>query len=165
MRKWLAKFRTSLALDSRVPGREKLQQAQNRRDDVVCGEEALRALDQRLRATQPTTPVPAALHASVMRAVRTAAAQERRRAPGITRWLRWLPAPALAMLVVMGLWMLLNRPANEAPSLPDAATALEQSRQLAQMAPDVVLSPLTQEMNNLNRDLQNAVEFLAASVP
>src|SRR6266542_4483160 len=121
MRKWLAKFRISLALDSSVPRREKLPRAQNRRDDIRRGEESLQALDQRLRATQPTPPVPAALHASLMRAVRAAAkSQERQRAPGI--W-RWLPAPALAVLVAFGLWWSLNRPPQASPSLTTAATA------------------------------------------
>ena len=163
MRTWLAKFRTSLALDSSVPRREKLTRAQNRRDDITHEEDSLLALDQRLKATRPTTPVPAALHASLMCSVRAAAeAQERQRAPGI---LRWLPAPALALLVACGLWWSLNRSPQDSPSLTFAATALEQGHEIAQKSPEVVLAPLAQEMDNLNRDFQNAVAFLAASMP
>ena len=163
MRTWLAKFRVSTALDSSAPGREELPRTRVDCDDVRRCKESLHSLDRRFKNARPEKPVPAALHASVMRAVRDAAeSQERERAPSI---MRWLPAPALAMLVVIGLWRLMSRPPYEPPSLPDAAAALEQSHQIAQKAPDAMLAPLTQEMNNLNRDFQNAVEFLAASVP
>jgi len=164
MRTWLAEFRISMALDAGEPRRRKLRCGKSASDEINRSVESLYSVDHRLKAAQPTKPVPAALHASVMRAVRAAAAesQEPQRTPSI---LRRLPAPGLAMLVLCGLWWSLNQPRHEPPSLPDAATALEQSHQIAQMAPDGVLAPLTQEMNNLNRDFQNAVEFLAASVP
>jgi hypothetical protein len=163
MRTWLAKFRISTALDSNVPRREKLPRAQVDCDDVRRYEESLHSLDRRLMAAQPAKPVPAALHASVMRAVRSAAESQERQS---ARWgLRWLPVPALAMLVICGLWWSLNQPRHEPPSLTAAATVLAQGHELAQKTPDVVLAPLSQEMKNLNRDFQNAVDFLVASVP
>ena len=47
----------------------------------------------------------------------------------------------------------------------EAADALERSHQLTQQAPAAVLAPLSKEMESLNRDFRNAVEFLVASVP
>lgn len=163
MRTWLAKFRISTALDAGEPRRGKLPCGKSASAEINRSEASMHSLGRRLKAAQPTPPVPTALHASVMRAVRAAAeSQERQRAP----WtVRWLPAPALALLVVLGLWWSLSRSPQEPPSLAAAATALAQSHEIAQKAPDAVLAPLAQEMNNLNRDLQNAVEFLAASVP
>jgi hypothetical protein len=163
MRTWLAKFRISTALDTGELTRGKRTRGRSAPAEINRSEESMHLLDRRLKAARPTAPVPAALHASVMRAVRAAAvAQERRRAPWV---FRWLPAPALAVLVVLGLWRSLDRSTQESPSLAAAATALAQSHEIAQKAPDEVMAPLAQEMNNLNRDFQNAVEFLAASVP
>ena len=163
MKTWLAKFRISTALDSSAPGREELRRARVDGDEIRRCKESLHSLDRRFKNAPPKQPVPASLHASVMRAVRAAAeSTERRRA---ARVMRWLPAPALATLVVIGLWTLMSRRPLDPSSLTDAATALEQSHQIAQKAPKMVLAPLTQEMNNLNRDFQSAVEFLAASMP
>jgi hypothetical protein len=69
------------------------------------------------------------------------------------------------MLVACGLWWRSNRSSQESPSLTIAATALEQGHDIAQKSPEVVLAPLAQEMSNLDRDFQNAVAFLAASIP
>lgn len=163
MKTWLAKFRISMELDSDTPQPEKLPCAESEREDIRRCEESMQSLDRSLKVVQPTQPIPTALHASVMRAVRAVAKpQERQFAPPV---LHWLPAPALALLAVFGLWWFLNRPPHEPQSLRAATAALEQSHEMTQKAPAAVLAPLAQEMNNLNRDFQNAVEFLAASVP
>ena len=162
MRKWLAKFRISAGLDADEPQRGQRPHGKSPSAEINQYEGSMNSLERRLKATHPTTPVPVALHASVMRAVRSAAESQERPS---ARWvLRWLPAPALAMLVVFGLW-LLSRSPHESPSLTAPAIALEQGQEMAQKAPGVVLAPLSQEMNNLNRDFQNAVELLVASVP
>jgi hypothetical protein len=163
MKAWLAKFRISTALDSDTPQPEKLPGAESEREDIRRCEESMQSLDRQLKAPQPTKPVPAALHASVMRAVCAAAkSQKRQSTPAV---LRWLPAPALALLAVFGLWWFLNRSPHEPQSLMAATAALEQSHELTQKAPAAVLAPLSQEMEHLNRDFQSAVEFLMASVP
>lgn len=79
--------------------------------------------------------------------------------------LRWLPAPALALLAVGGLWWSFTRPAHDPAPLAAGAAALEQSREFTQNAPGAVLAPLSEEMEHLNRDVRHAVEFLVASVP
>lgn len=163
MKTWLAKFRISMELDSDTPQPEKLPCAESEREDIRRCEESMQSLDRSLKVVQPTQPIPTALHASVMRAVRAVAKpQERQSASWV---LRWLPAPLVAVLLVIGLWWTWSQSLPESPSLAAATAALEQSHEMTQKAPAAVLAPLAQEMNNLNRDFQNAVEFLAASVP
>jgi len=164
MKTWIAKLRISLALDCTEPPAKQVRKARSGCDDIRRFEESIGSLDRRLKAAPPTDPIPAALHASVMRAVRAASTKSQEQRPA---WwfLRWLPAPALALLVGLVAWWSLNRSPHEPPSLAVAATALAQSHDIAQKAPEVVLAPLALEMNNLNRDFQNAVEFLVASVP
>jgi len=45
------------------------------------------------------------------------------------------------------------------------AVAMEQGRELTQMAPDVALAPLMGEMELLNRDVQTAVNLVVATMP
>ena len=163
MKTWLARFRASVELDAGDSQRQKPWD-ESKPEETDQGVGSMRALDRQLRAAQPTSPVPTALHASVMRAVRAATdSQERQSAPRVLRWL-WAPA-ALAVLVAFDLWLSSSRSPHESPSMTVAAIALEQGQEMAQKAPEVVLAPLSQEMNNLNRDFQNAVDFLVASVP
>jgi hypothetical protein len=159
MKSWLAGFRTSVALDA-----GELRHSPGDSEEINCCEEDIRSIDRRLKATQPATPVPTRLHTSVMRAVRSSAAESNVRQASRWSW-RWLPAPALAMLVICGLWSSLRSPRPEPTSLAAASTVLAQGNELAQKTGEVVLAPLSQEMNNLNRDFQNAVDFLVASVP
>jgi hypothetical protein len=46
-----------------------------------------------------------------------------------------------------------------------AAVALEETQALAKTAPATALSPLSEEMESLKRDLNGAVQFVIASVP
>lgn len=98
-----------------------------------------------------------------MQAVRGAARTGKQPSPRLV--LRWLPAPALALLLVAGLWWALSQPANPPPTLTTAVATLEQSHQLTQQAPAAALAPLSKEMEALNRDFRNAVQILLASVP
>jgi len=163
MKMWLTKFRISNALDDANPAPEKVLPHGSQSEDVRQFEETARLLDRRLKSAQPAQTVPDGLHDSVMRAVRSASrACERQSAPKV---LRWLPVPALALLIVGGIWWMLNRSQPESQSLATAGAALERSHQLTQQAPAAVLAPLSKEMESLNRDFRNAVEFLVASVP
>jgi hypothetical protein len=160
MRNWFAGFRISTALDSGTSGKELLR---NQRDEIRRYEVSMQSLDRRLKAARPAQPVPDTLHASIMRGVCAAAdARERQAAPRI---LSWLPAPALALLTGLAVWWSVTRPPHDSPSLAAATSALEQSHEITQNAPAAVLAPLSQEMEYLNRDFQNAMEFLIASVP
>jgi len=160
MTKWFAQFRISTALDSGASSRQTTvcTEAERRR----C-EESMKSLDRQLKAAQPTKEVPTVLHESILRAVYAAdRAQQRQAAPAV--W-RWLPAPALALLAVIGLWSSLNRAPHESQSLAVTTAALEQSHAITQTVPAAVLAPLSEEMEYLNRDFHSAVDFLLATVP
>ena len=163
MKTWLSKFKISNALDEGGVAPKYSVTSDAECEEVRQFEEAARSLDRRLKSAQPLRAAPAGLHASVMQAV-LGASRIRERQP-VPTVLRWLPAPALALLVVVGVWWTLSRPETEPQPLVTAAAALEQSHQLTQQAPAAVLTPLSKEMENLNRDLLNAVELLVASVP
>jgi hypothetical protein len=163
MKMWLTKFRISNALDDANAARKQVLPRGSQSEDVSQFEETARLLDRRLKSAQPAQTVPDGLHDSVLRAVRGAARAQERQFTGTI--LHRLPAPALALLIVGGVWWMLNRSEPESQSLATAGAALERSHQLTQQAPAAVLAPLSQEMESLNRDFRNAVEFLVASVP
>src|SRR5688572_22242527 len=163
MKTWLTKFRISNALNDTNGSQAQVASSGRQSEQARQFEETMRALDLGLKAAQPVQAVPAELHDSVMRAVRGASRdRERQSSPKV---LRWLPAPALALLFVGGIWWTMNRPKQESQPLETAVAALQRSHELTQQAPVAVLAPLSKEMEFLNRDLRNAVEFLVASVP
>lgn len=163
MKTWLTKFRISNALNDASSTQNQVLSQGSQSGETRRFGETVRSLDRRLKSVQPAHTVPPGLHDSVMRAVRGASRdQERQSAPKL---LRGLPAPALALLVVGGLWLTLNRSEPESQPLPTASDALEQSHKLTRQAPAAVLAPLSKEMESLNRDFRNAVDFLVASVP
>ena len=162
MRTWLTQFKISNAFDDGGVVRGQASRSE-KSDDVRQFERSLQSLDHHLKAAQPRRPVPAGLHDSVMGAVHDVS--RARDLQSVPTMLRWLPVPALALLVVAGLWWALSQPESGSQSLVTAAAALQQSHQLTEQAPAAVLAPLSKEMENLNRDLRNAVEYLVASVP
>jgi hypothetical protein len=131
----------------------------------------MRALDGRLRTARSGESVPPTLHASIMRAVRTPRSQRLSLREHV---LRWLPVPALALLLVTGVWWASSRAGREAVTsdlailsrpLPGVGSAWDEGRELTQTATFAVMAPLSGEMELLNRDLQRAVAFLADSLP
>jgi hypothetical protein len=120
-------------------------------------------LETELRRSTPNGAVPPDLHDSILGAVR-AAAPSPQREPTRLLW-RGLAAPGLALLAVGGLWWALSRPAGPAPPLLAAARTLEEGQALPQTVSAAMLAPLSQEMEFVDRDLRNTVEFLLASVP
>ena len=126
----------------------------------------LAALDAELRASAPKMEVPPALHRSIMRAVEAAAAP----APGATRllFLRWLSLPAAAALSLLIVWLSVRYASYPAPEGPEplaaAANALKVSGSVVQV-PVVVIGPLSNELEGLNQDLNNAAQHLLASLP
>ena len=54
---------------------------------------------------------------------------------------------------------------SESSSLAAASSALDLGGKLVREMPDAALSPLSDEMQRLNRDLTNAQKFLLASLP
>ena len=125
------------------------------------------ALDRALKQTVPRPETPPSLHRSIMQAVR--AANRPAPAPRELAVLRWLPVPALAVLVLLAVWWVargpVKPPVHDTQSLAAATTALDLGGQMAQAVPSAVVTPLSNELERLNRDLNNTAQFLLASLP
>jgi hypothetical protein len=167
MKAWFVKWRISTALDAGRSPWAWLRHWAGRSKELRTIEPELVALDRELRRTVPEPDAPASLHRSIMAAVRASGA------PAATRPMpaavRWLPAPALLAVGLLVSWFVLHRPAappvSGAPGLDAAAAALVTGGQIAQAAPAAVVAPLSDELERLNKDLQNTAQFLLASVP
>jgi hypothetical protein len=125
------------------------------------------ALDRALKETAPKAEAPASLHGSIMQAVRAAnrpAAAQRQ-----PTMLRWLPAPALAViLLLVAFWVLhspVRTPVQSTRSLAAASTALQLGGQMVRSMPSAMVAPLSDEMARLSLDLDKTAQFLLASLP
>ena len=137
--------------------------------DLCRFEASLQSLDCRLKSAPVPESVPAGLHSATMRALRTSTKQEE---PSVWNQWRWLTAPAAALLIGVAIWKFssqppvgTNVPKAQPQSLAAATAALDQGRELTQKAPALALAPLSTELDLLNRDLENALNFVMASVP
>lgn len=168
MREWFAKMRISAALDGDRRPAARSQRKSSVSNELRDFDGEMATLDGALKRTAPNPHAPPVLHGSIMRAVRAIerpeAKAQRQRA-----FLRWVPAP---VVVVLGLMMVLNaargpvRPPIQATHpLTDATTALRVSGEMARAVPSAVVSPLTDELQRLNQDLDNTAQFLLASLP
>jgi hypothetical protein len=164
MRLLFSQYRICAARDAAQPLSPRLQQKLAKSDELRRYAQSLSALDQELRKSVPQAEPSPALHASIMREVRTAA---RAATPGRRlAVLRWLPAPALAtLLCALWVWHHASVPAQSRSALESASTALAASREMAQAAPVSALAPLTEEWQRLNKDLDNTAQFLLATLP
>lgn len=132
-------------------------------------EAAMRELDARLRASRPVPRLPPGLHASVMRAVRTAAAEPR--SEHFRPILRVAFASACVFALAAAVWWFAGGPAQNGrepgapPSLAVATVTLEQGSRWATLAPEAAVTPLTREWEMVQRDVRGAVEFLLTSLP
>jgi hypothetical protein len=82
---------------------------------------------------------------------------------------RWLPVSALAVVVLIGAWLAAHHPAGPATSntqsLPEISTAFTTSREIVDALPSATVGPLSNELDNVNRDLDRTAEFLLATLP
>ncbi len=167
MKSWFARFEISAALDRdpRPPGSPPVRSRGSDKLRRFAGE--LAALDRDLRATAPKAEAPASLHRSIMRAVR--AADPPGEAEGAPGFLRWLIAPAAAVIALLVVWQSVRGPGQPSPPKPPplaaAANALEMGGQMVQAVPSAVVAPLADELERLNQDLDNTAQFLLASLP
>jgi hypothetical protein len=167
MKTWFAKIRISAALDeSRQPGGSRPAGISRSNELRAFGQE-MAALDRALKDASPKPRAPASLHGSIMRAVQ--AGQPPAVAQRPLALLRWLTAPAAVAIALLLIWQAQRHPARPAPtatqSLATAASALDMSRQMTRVVPSAVLGPLSEELERLNRDLDNTAKFLLASLP
>lgn len=132
------------------------------------------ALESALRNSKPTTEIPAALHNSIMSAVQAVCREEDARL-GQT-WIirrfasaRWLPIAGLASLALVSLWLAVShrsdRMTSNTQSLPEISTAFSASREVVDALPSATVGPLSDELDNVGRDLDRTAEFLLATLP
>lgn len=170
MNSWLSKFRISNAVDCGKPLPPGLQQKVAQSQELSQFQAAVAVTDRSLKQEKPAIKAPTSLHQSILRAVRVAQPRtEPVRAPAL---LRWWPAPALTVLVALGLWSAFHKTAApvapgaaEAQPLAGAATVLEVGDRIARGIPVQAVAPMTEELNRLNRDLESTAQFLLANVP
>ena len=167
MKSWFTRLGISAALDAD----HKMSASQRRRIDrsgeLRGFEKEVAGLDRALRQAPPKTAAPRGLHAGIMRAVR--AAECPAEAPRPLPFLRWVTVPLVTLLVLVVAGHVLRRPprptAQSTQSLAAASTALEMSSQLTQTMPAAMVAPLADELERLNRDLDNTAQFILASLP
>jgi hypothetical protein len=171
MKSFLAKFRVSNSLDERKPIPTAVERAISNDDELRQFTEESAALEKALKSSPPETQAPAALHGSIMRAVR--AGNFSRPALRSAAWWRWLPAPALALLALLAiLWTSHHSPESgtlsmgaKTQTLAAATSALELAGNTIHEAPSAAMAPLNDEMKRLGRDMDNAGQFLLTSLP
>jgi hypothetical protein len=167
MKRWFMKARISAALDAGGKPSADLRQAISGSDELQGFEEEMTSLDRALKQTVLRPNVPPALHRSIMQAVQTAGHPTRkvRQLP----FLRWAPVPALTVLVLLAIWWMARGPARppvrNTQSLEAATAALDLGGKMAHAVPSAVVMPLANELERLNRDLDNTARFLLASLP
>jgi hypothetical protein len=122
-------------------------------------------LERSLRTKAHQAFVPADLHDSIMTGIRNRGAKiDSRQDSASARWLRWMPAPALAASVIVGLvYYRSNTPPEPTPTSMALAT-LELGETMAQSLP-VAMKPLSEELDRVQQDLDQTAKFLAASLP
>jgi hypothetical protein len=162
MKTWFAKFRISTAFDSGRP----LPRWVRRR---LSGSEELRSFAMQMSelesALQEGRPVhtPNTLHGSIMRAVR-GVQRARGVAPRAGNWVRWLPVPAMTVVVLCVLWWFWTPTSPNRP-FPSLAQALDAGATLTETLPAQLVDPLNEEWQRVNLDLEDTRRFLLASVP
>jgi hypothetical protein len=167
MKAWISKFRISSGYDEEsLPKR--LATSKELSEDVRQFGESSGRLDRALRNTQGLIQTPDSLHGSIMRAVRVGGVHP---ADGVSFALG--PQAAAAAVLVLALIFLALAPSHRqsavtkilTPPLSLPVAALELGEQVTQAAPETVLSPLTQEWQRLNLDLDKTGQFLLSSLP
>jgi hypothetical protein len=149
--KWISQFRTSASLDDR-----KASAGHSAAGESSGFAQQMAHLDHQLKATRPDVAAPPFLHNSIMAAVRAAADPSPETSKSRRAW--WLATAAgSALVVVLAIYFVIPHPVVPSPvrNLNQQMVAL----------PSTVLSPLSDELQRVHKDLQNTTQFLLASVP
>lgn len=165
MKSWLTKFRISAALDEGKPLPPSVSQALHRSEELRRFTERTRAVERELTETQPAITPPPALHRSIMRSIERAAEPT----PDVPtlHFVRWLAAPAFAVVLALALWHAAkpsSSSTNPAP-LASVGTTLEIGSTVPRTLAPALVAPLSDELTHLNQDLDHTAEFLLASLP
>ena len=126
----------------------------------------MKPLEEKLKSVKSAGSPPPGLHDSIVSAVRAATeTRAPRAASGLPRWF-WVAGAAA--LILFAAWMMRVMPVatrGPAPSLAAAEPALTAAHKLAREVPAAMMSPMTEELAAVDRDVRKAVEHLVASVP
>ncbi len=165
MKTWFAKLRISTAIDSGKSLPPPLQRQIAQSEVLKRFHQDVRRLDQTLRDTgSPIGEAPANLHASIMSAVRHQATASHSKS--VLSMLRWLPAPALAVLLIWAIVHLFHTASDPgAETFASTISSLNRGMEMAQTTPQDFMAPLSDELQRLNRDVEEAKSFLMASLP
>ncbi len=120
-------------------------------------------LEAELRQARPVVPLPDDLHGSILGAVRSAGKPVE--AKPASPFGRWAVAAVCVVVVAAYAWRGDHRSSAAGHSLDDVNLAWQETRNIPEQASAVALSPLSQELEFLNRDFRGAVDFVAATVP
>jgi hypothetical protein len=182
MKTFLARFKISSALNSgtalSVFWRKQVARSPELQRFETSALELDRLLQQRSRL--PQAGLPPSLHVSIMRAVRedTAVQDEPsrlRERPAAALALGWSGAAAMALLVIMGGWKLLQSPSHTSRPVPPPVQLVAVTVPLPAVAPlaeqvtsngaALLVLPVKRQMESLSRDAQDVARFLLASLP
>ncbi len=170
MKNWFTKIRISAALDSgkQLSARLRLRIAQS--DELRKFEEQMVSLDGALRSTRSRNDAPPWLHGWVMGSVRKNAIPKQ--APRWSVRVAWASGAVAALALALLCWTIyssrepqLQRQEADAGSFEAASSALRLGNDMAQIAPTAMVAPLSNELDQLNKDLNKTAEFLLASLP
>jgi len=173
MKTWFLKFRISNALNSRRSLPPDVLRQTSKSAELRRFTENMESVDAALKGEKVAPETPAALHESIMRAVRRAHREEEREFNRGGIWERLIPATVLGLFLAL---ILLDRPLSAtrpqatvspsaAPAAGMVASALDRGNALVSVVPNAAISPLTDEMARLKQDFTNAQSFLLASMP
>jgi len=170
MKTFLAKLRLSFTRDEARPPAPHLMKRIASSEELRRFTETSDALEQRLRNSVVRPAPPLSLRYSIIKAVQGQKPGGALAAKVQRPFLRWLPAPAFALLILLafGVWWSARRgstPAIQPDLLASASSALEVAPQVTRDMPARALSPLNEEWNRVDRDVNNTANFLLTSIP
>jgi len=156
-------FRISNALDTKEPLSPALRGNIANSDELKVFSRWAAEVDQSLRNEVPQSDSPTWLHGSVMNAIRAEerAVERKDYFPA----LRQFALGACVVAIGFGIWGSLNRPAPTQPaSIAGVVDALDFRNEINETIPKVQVS-LSDELERLNHDLDNATQTLIATLP
>ena len=133
----------------------------------------VREMERQLQETRDLGSTPSDLHDSIMHAVRmqgegTVVLPPRRREA--FAWLKWVALPGSALILLLGFLVIRQNHSALAPSsqvstgLFAPAQALQLSENLTATLPSA-LTPLSEELARVQKDVDSTTEFLVSSLP
>ena len=86
-------------------------------------------------------------------------------APVHLRVLRWAIGPVALALALLAGWWGMQRPASRPEALAAATAAFELGNDVSRTVPGAVMDPLSDELDRVQRDLDNTAQLLLTAMP